>query len=581
MWYTAGRSWEENTQTQTMQAIDVTSVFAVSSAINGVMAFALGAVVLWVGRMRALPNVMFFFFTLSMLVWNTGYFFWMRSSSTWEAMLWLTVLNAGAAFIPVLQYHWVLKTINMRRFFLPAGYVLATLLAIVPLTPFAHLYITDLTAIAGFPYWPQAGPLYIAYIALDYGLFFVLSAYETYRIVRYRSDEKLRGIARYILYAVLLASAAGATNFPLWFGVSLVPYGNLFTSVYILILTYAIFRYNFFGAKNITAVLGAAITTALLFVTIFVQILDIGGRVTWISINAVTVVFFLYFSRLVYRLFRRELSLHEKYQSATRRLEAANERLRAMDAAKSEMLSIAAHQLRTPITAMTGYLSLVLDGDTGEAIGEKTRAMITKVNRAAMRLALLVNNLLSMSRIDDQRMKYAMRPVQLEELVQETADIFRIVAEEKGLRLTVDVPREPLPRVLIDDGKFHEVIANLINNAIKYTTSGSITLRLWQKGDRVFFCVQDTGVGIASEALSSLFRKFSRADSEQLNTEGAGLGLYVCYNIVRAHGGRIWVTSEGKGKGSTFTVALPTLAIAQTAEVAENGALIMPSSWHA
>jgi len=544
-----------------MLDLDVNEIFAVSGLVNGITSLSLGLVVFFGGHQKKF-NQIFTLFTLAMALWSSGYYFWLLSDSAAHALLWIKILNIGAVFIPVLQYHWVTYALDIRRqLALKIGYILATFFAVIPFTEFGHFYIEGLYSVIGFTHWPQAGMLYTAYIIFDYIPFFTLGAWEAFRAQLYRKDENVRGTARHLLWIVTFGPVAGLTNFPLWYGVELVPYGNFFIFLYVFILAYAIFRYDFMGIRQ------GLIWTITLIVSAFLIVDVIISEALYARIiRLFALVIFLYFAYLMYRSFEREMRQREESQRLSEKLQVVNERLVRLDKAKSDMLSVAAHQLRTPLTAMNGYLSLIVEGATGEAVGEKTQEMITKVSRATMRLSALVNNLLNMSRIDDERMQYVMRPTQIEEIVRETAETFDILAREKGLQFVVDIPETPLPPVVIDDNKMHEVISNLINNAIKYTKEGRITVRVWQHNPtHVRFSVADTGVGIPKDVESKLFSKFSRADKHQLNTEGAGIGLYVCYNIVHDHGGRIWVESEGDGKGAEFIVELSTQTDAQKA----------------
>lgn len=549
-----------------MEAIDLNQVFAISGLVNGITSIALGVVVFMNGPRKAF-NQVFALFALSMAVWSGGYYFWLLSDSAQEALLWVKIFNIGAVFIPVLQYHWVTHSLSIRRqTLLRFGYSIAVIFAVLPFTRFEPYYIANITDVMGFNFWPEAGILYAGYILFDYILFFTLGFVEAYRIQLYRTDKVVHGIARQLLWVVAFGPVAGLTNFPLWYGLPLIPYGNFFVFLYVFILAYAIFKYNYMKIRQGLVSMVTVIVSAFLLVDVLISETIVSQITRFFAL-----IIFLYFAFLMYRSFEREMEEREKSQKLSTELQVVNERLIRLDKAKSDMLSIAAHQLRTPLTAMNGYMSLVLDGSTGEKLGATTSDMLTKVSRATGRLSTLVNNLLNMSRIDDGRMQYAMEPTQIEELITETAGTFDVLAQAQGLTLKLDLPSAPLAPVLIDDGKMHEVISNLINNAIKYTKEGSITVRVWQHDPQhVRFSVRDTGVGVPQDVIGKLFSKFSRADRQQMNTEGAGIGLYVCYNIVRDHGGRIWVDSDGEGKGSEFIVELRIAETQKSAEMPSN-----------
>jgi signal transduction histidine kinase len=149
-------------------------------------------------------------------------------------------------------------------------------------------------------------------------------------------------------------------------------------------------------------------------------------------------------------------------------------------------------------------------------------------------------------------------PLDLEKLVANVVEELESVAKKKGLRFTYKKPKTALPTLKLDEEKLRQVIMNLIDNSIKYTKQGSVTVSLYQKDNRVIFSVKDTGIGIDEEGKDNLFKKFSRGTGTSLiHTEGTGLGLYVAKQIVEGHGGDIRVESPGEGKGSEFLVSLP------------------------
>ncbi len=528
-------------------------LLAISGAINGITAAAVG-VAIFFGKKKDKNTVSlrFAIFMLAMVVWSLGYYFWLTSDNVYDARFWIGILNVGATFIPILYYHWICTFFKLRRKFVLRLFYGGTIFFVG--FSFSNLYFDGFLSIGNFPYWPQAGIIYPYFIIILYGGAFLVSILE---IVTILYEHKVIGentgtVAKIILSGVLLSGISGAMNFMPWFGIKIFPWANFLVVLQIILFTYAVYRYHVVHARQVVA----SFTVTLIVIVLVIDLIN-SQSIVDILYRGIVLVIILYFARIMLRIFDEEVTERERAEKLSKQLNIVNERLVRLDKAKSDMLSIAAHQLRTPLTAMKGYLSLVLDGDTGEVIGVKTQEMLTKVSRAITRLGALVNNLLNMSRIDDGRMQYTMRPIHIEEMIRETAETFDILVREKGLRLRIDIPPRPLPLVNVDDNKMHEVISNLINNAIKYTVEGSITVRVWQHdATHLRFSVRDTGVGIPDDVAGKLFSKFSRADKQQLNTEGAGIGLYVCYNIVRDHKGRIWAESDGEGKGSTFIVEL-------------------------
>jgi signal transduction histidine kinase len=249
--------------------------------------------------------------------------------------------------------------------------------------------------------------------------------------------------------------------------------------------------------------------------------------------------------------------LEKEVELATRDLRSANERLKKLDQAKSEFISIASHQLRTPLTIIKGYISMMLEGSFGK-IGPVSRDALNKVYDSNERLVYLVENLLNISRIESGSLKFNYETMHLEKVVESVVEELREAAKAKNIQIEYDPPKKDLPLVKVDAEKIRQVLMNLIDNAIKYTSRGKVKVVFRKKGDNLFFSVTDKGMGISSEDIPHLFRKFIRGQGAMLaHTEGTGLGLYVAKQMIDAHHGRIWVESQGAGKGSKFCFELP------------------------
>ncbi|EKE11552.1 MAG: two-component sensor histidine kinase [uncultured bacterium] len=249
----------------------------------------------------------------------------------------------------------------------------------------------------------------------------------------------------------------------------------------------------------------------------------------------------------------------DQLQVMADKLAQSNDQLRVLDNAKSEFISIASHQLRTPLTAIKGFISLLLEGSYGE-VQEKHKEVLNKIYTSNERLITLVEDLLNISRIESGRMEFKFDTWDLEKICKEVLDTFVLRAKDHHLYLEYKAPETPLPEVTIDGVKVREVISNLVDNAIKYTLDGhgGITLRLQQFEDKARIIISDTGIGIPATELPYLFAKFSRGkDISRLNTGGTGLGLYVGKNMIESNGGRIWAESEGQDRGSKFIIEIP------------------------
>lgn len=254
------------------------------------------------------------------------------------------------------------------------------------------------------------------------------------------------------------------------------------------------------------------------------------------------------------------IKLKQEVDNATADLRTANERLRELDQAKSEFMSIASHQLRTPLAGIMGYVSMIVDGDYGEM--QKEQAPILKdILEATKRLTRLVNTFLNATRIEAGRLRIDHLKVPFHEVIEGMYKELKPTADQREVELVNASPE--LPEVEVDVDKIKDVLLNLIDNAIKYSPNGTVTIdaEMTGAGKHVHVMVRDTGVGIPPAEAKNLFSKFVRGSGiAQVEPNGSGLGLFIAKKIVEAHGGRIWAESEGEGKGSVFQFELPVKA---------------------
>lgn len=323
--------------------------------------------------------------------------------------------------------------------------------------------------------------------------------------------------------------------------------GPVFTAVFALIITYSVFRYRLFNARALLAeVLVFALWLALGIRTLLSE--TRGELLGQLGVLAIS----LPIGILLLHSVTREI----------RALEAANARLSELDRLKSEFVSIASHQLRGPVTAIRGYVSLLREGSYGR-LAKPLREPVDRIEESARVLAGSIDDYLNVSKIEQGTMTYAFERIDLAPLVERIVDGARSGAKQVGLRLSYAADGHGPYFARVDSGKLTQVLMNLIDNALKYTKKGSVAVTLArdeaQKTLRI--SVADTGLGIEAAALPRLFEKFSRAGSAQkANKAGSGLGLYVARLLVEAHGGRLTAHSDGTGKGSVFTIELPSAA---------------------
>jgi signal transduction histidine kinase len=245
-----------------------------------------------------------------------------------------------------------------------------------------------------------------------------------------------------------------------------------------------------------------------------------------------------------------------KVKEATIDLQIANKKLKQLDKLKDEFISVAAHELRAPLTAVKGYLSMVLEGDAGK-VPTKINQFLQGAFEGAEREVRLVNNMLNVSRIEENRLIYQMGIVNLSKIAKIVFDEFKSNAESKKLKFSLDLPKNIKDKIYVDQDRIHEVVVNIVNNAIKYTDQGYVKIKLSNPNENTIRCqVEDSGYGIGKKETSKLFKKFYRTQSSSGKKLGTGLGLYVTKLLIEKFNGKIGLTSELK-KGSTFWFELP------------------------
>lgn len=227
---------------------------------------------------------------------------------------------------------------------------------------------------------------------------------------------------------------------------------------------------------------------------------------------------------------------------------------REVNEAKNEFVNIVSHYLRTPLTTTKGYLDQLLK--SSQKPGEE-KEYLARVYNEQKRLSSLVEDLISISSLERGKLKLYKTSVSPSSLIKRTTDGFSSLAQEKDLYLKTELV-EGLDQINVDTQKLEQAISNLVDNALKFTKIGGVTLGASKKGSQLEICVSDTGIGIDQEEIPKLFQKFHRGtDVKTFTYEGSGLGLYITKLIVEAHGGKIKVSSQ-LGKGSTFCIQLPT-----------------------
>lgn len=255
------------------------------------------------------------------------------------------------------------------------------------------------------------------------------------------------------------------------------------------------------------------------------------------------------FDKITRQLVKRELEVAH-----------ANQKLGELDAAKSDFISVAAHQLRTPLTGIKWSYTALLDKTTGPLNADQKE--IAEKGLSAINQSIdLINDLLNVAHLEEGKLDFAFKRQSLIPIIKKAAAGIKLITEEKKITMTQKIPPEAgFPELNIDADKMGLAVANLLDNAVKYTpVGGRIDFSVSQDQGLVKISVQDSGIGIPKSQKGRLFSKFFRADNAtKVQTSGTGLGLFMVKNVIDRHSGKIIVESE-EGKGTTFIITIPEM----------------------
>lgn len=523
--------------------------FTFSGVFNAVVSTLLGLLVYFKDP-RSQVNKTLSLFCFGVAMWSYAYIFWPLSQTAEETLLYFQLLHIGACFVSIFYLHFVVIWLNLyqaQKKIIIFGYLTS---AIFSLLVFSPHFIKGMVPKFSMYFWAEPGVLYHFYLLNFFGWFF----YSCYLLLKHlRQAEGVKKMQiKLILLGMALSFLGGSTNYFLWYNINIPPYGNILASSFVIFSAYAIIRYKFLDIRVIATEAALLVMNILLFFRFIIS----SSLMEWI-INSVTLVGLLFLSLVLLRSVKREIRRREEIQKLAADLKAVNEKLVELDKAKSEFLSIASHQLRTPLTIIKGYISMIQDGDYGPVPNPKIGEVLSNVYQSNEHLIHLVNDFLDVSRIDAGRTEYKFEKVDLKDILEEVVKQNANRIKEKGLKLKLAIAKN-LPRITADVEKIHHAVFNFLSNSIKYTDKGFIKTELFRDGNWLVCQISDSGIGLSPADKENLFQKFYRSENAQQKlVEGVGLGLFVCRKLIEGHRGEVFAESPGVGKGSTFGFRLP------------------------
>lgn len=512
------------------------------------------ALIVFINAPKSKPAQALLFTTVAFTIWSLmDLVLWASDRSDIIMFVW-SVLIYFDLFIYVGSLYFIYSF--FRGKFPPLWSQLTIFALFIPLFLFTHTSLN----LTGFDFtncWREAleGPLWTLYLYnVEIGIVISilgLFVYELFKKNKQRAETVIVSLATLLF---LVSFSAGNILGSIETDWEIGQIGLFGMPVFVALIAFAIVKYHAFRVKILAAEALMAGLALLLVSLFFVRTIE-NSRI----IAGVTLVLFIILGSLLIRSVRKEVEQKEQIEKLATNLEHANERLRILDKQKSEFVSIASHQLRSPLTAIRGYVSLIEEGNFGP-VPEKMTDALHRISESGKFMAVSIDDFLNVSRIESGNMKYEYKDVNLREQAEHIVEDLRSDATKRGLMLLFKTDLHGKGIVNADFGKTQQILHNLINNALKYTRKGSVTVFVHDDPVKKQINVEfiDTGIGMSPETLEKLFGKFARAKiASSANIMGTGLGLFVARAMARAMKGDVTAHSDGEGKGSRFVLTLP------------------------
>lgn len=544
---------------------------------------------------------LFFFCILSAIVWVLTNLFAniaILKGDTSYSIIWTKLTLIGPTFLPLIlilfansfpenkislnKVHiWALSIITLSvLLFIPTKYNIESVTIINP-SQMKSSFVP--------------GPLLIIFmIYLIFGIFTT-----TYILVKkYLIAEEIGKLQiKNILIGLIVSLMIGLLTsliLPLFGNSNFINIAPASTIFLIIFTSYAIIKYQLLDVKLIVA----ETVTYLVLIVLLIELLFSSSLA-----EGLLRLFFLlvmgYGGSVLISSMHNEIKQKEQSQKLSQQLAEANQHLKELDHMKSEFVSLASHELLTPVSAIEGYLSMILDEKLATVDDPKAAQYLDRIYRSARRLARLIADMLNVSRIEENRLLVEKTDVDLSTLIKHVIEEIKFKAEEKKQKIIFNNPDGW--KTYGDPDKIKEILINLLGNSIKYSKNpGEIHIEIsevlssvvndrWNQienemknkplddqeaiksivnsdyrqiiGEKqLLISIKDHGIGIPKEELPKLFKKFHRVgDYTKVESQGTGLGLYISRALVELHHGRIWADSEGENKGATLTFSLPKL----------------------
>ncbi len=526
--------------------MEIISTYSLLPLLGAVFVIVLGFFV-WFKKPREFLHILFLLFAFTISLWLYGTFRLFNATNAIDQIFWDRFIYIGVVFIPVFLFHFgiIYSDIKKQNWLLVVGYLIA--FTFLPLSQ-TDYFVSGLYVYKwGVHTVAQTGHHFFLTYFFFYFVSFFVNLYGEYK----KSTRIKKKQIKFMLIGFAILDVIGPLAYLPAYGIPIFPIIFLSAIPFALIVAYAIIKHNALEVKTITVEVFVTVLNLIALAEIFVA-----NTYVEIIYRSVIFVSILVFSFFLVRSVKIEIKRREQVVELAESLEKANFRLKELDHQKTEFLSIASHQLRTPLSIIKGYIELIQDGAFGK-ITKKTKETLDKMNESNERLVKLIDEFLDITRIEQGRTKYSFDQYSMNDLIDSVVKELKDRAENKGLTIVWKRSKKT-DKIYMDEEKIRHVIFNFVDNAIKYSPKGRINVSLNTQNKFIVVKVKDKGFGFNKKDEVNFFQKFYRGENVRgTNVNGTGLGIYVCKKFIEKHDGKVWGTSPGLGKGSEFGFKIP------------------------
>lgn len=473
-------------------------------------------------------------------------------------------LNFAAVSLFFISFYYFtiyFPTINLKRNYVVEFSLLSTGILFSILSVFSNKIIDAISVDSDHKINYSMGDA--KYFFYSYAL--ISAAIITYTLIKkyYSCDNLNKSKVRYFLIGFLIWAFFNVIfNVLLPIinpdGLKYYAYGDYSAIFFLGFTAYAITKHGLFNIK----VIATETTVIALSIGLLVEVF-LSNNFTEGALKAIIWVLATYGGYVLIKSVKKEIEQKEELSRLAKKLDEANMHLEELDEEKDNFISMASHELNTPVAAINGYLSMILEENMGGGkIPAKTKRYLEIVFNSSKRLAALVKDLLNVSRIESGRIHIIYTEAQFEDVINQAIAEVDSKAKEVGHKVTFEKPAGKLPTTYIDTPRIIEVIINIIGNAIKYTEPpGKIVVKAHADDGKIVVSVEDNGRGIPKDKYDHVFEKFTQVNVLKDEVKGTGLGMFITKNLIELHNGKLWFKSsiDEKDHGTIFYFSLPIL----------------------